>query len=82
MNYMASPYTPKAVSPRAVASPRSEKDQWDTDWLADQAAGTGPYELALHVLQPERRLSPVLRKKTARSGCGVFPLGRRDPRRK
>lgn len=45
LNYMASPYGPKAVSPAAVAAHKTAKDPWATNWLANHDAGTGPYEL-------------------------------------
>jgi peptide/nickel transport system substrate-binding protein len=46
LNYMASPYGPKAISPTAISKHKTTKDPWATDWLANHDAGTGPYELS------------------------------------
>lgn len=44
LDYLASTYGPKAVSPTAVAM-HTKKGDHGTGWLANNSAGTGPYQL-------------------------------------
>lgn len=48
MDYLASPYGPKAISPAALSEHQDEGVQ-AADWLATNTAGTGPYQLAEYV---------------------------------
>lgn len=45
LDYLASPYGIRAVSPKAVAAHQVHGDH-GTGWLANHSAGTGPYTLA------------------------------------
>ncbi|HTT88598.1 MAG TPA: ABC transporter substrate-binding protein, partial [Acidimicrobiales bacterium] len=51
MNYLASPYGPKMVSPTTVkaheigVSKKSPNGDWGQQWLKTHDAGTGPYEI-------------------------------------
>lgn len=46
LNYMASPYGPKAISPAAIKAHKTAKAHWAQTWLANHEAGTGPYTLS------------------------------------
>src|SRR6185437_13587223 len=46
LNYMASPYGPKAISPAAIKAHKTAKEPWAQTWLANHEAGTGPYTLS------------------------------------
>ena len=46
LNYMASPYSPKAISPTAIMAHKTTKAPWAQAWLASHDAGTGPYTLS------------------------------------
>jgi len=45
INFLASPYSPKAISPATIAKHKTAKDRTAVNWLASHDAGTGPYEL-------------------------------------
>lgn len=63
LNYMASPYGPKAVSPTAVkaheigVTASNPNGDWAQQWLKTHSAGTGPYEITKFVPGKEYVLS-------------------------
>lgn len=46
LDYLASPYGPKAISPNAIESNATQEDPWAEGWLGEHGAGTGPYQLS------------------------------------